>query len=225
MDNYYTPPAQSSFKLLDLEFPVLRDFLDVMPLKQLSSLHWSSEIIKSKSSFRGEIVYTLRVKTDEVNLYCYTKYSEILNCTSCISPCITLAVYMGPDISHEALLSKMEPQCYRVIDLDGHYHWNDVIGFLYTGIKWVRLVGNLNLPPVDMEEFFKILLSFKIHRIFFSHKGCSRPWSDVAFQAWSSVIGTDLEPMNYEFNHGAHVMKVPNGDTTMEVHIRFRVSN
>uniref|UniRef100_A0A7E4WCL7 Protein MAIN-LIKE 1-like n=1 Tax=Panagrellus redivivus TaxID=6233 RepID=A0A7E4WCL7_PANRE len=194
------------FRLFNLRFPVLRNFFNIMPAKELFDLH------------------TLKVKPDNLEgrqwLY-YTPYSEILNRSFCTTPCDTLIVYMGPGINPEAIRSKMDAECYRCLHLRGHYHWKDVVGFLHTGVKFVRMCGVLDLSQLDMKEFFKSLLDFKIRCTCFFHETHDKNWSEAAIKAWSAVAGTDLPPLEFDDEYYADITRIPNGDTSMEVRVRL----
>uniref|UniRef100_A0A7E4VT30 DUF4869 domain-containing protein n=1 Tax=Panagrellus redivivus TaxID=6233 RepID=A0A7E4VT30_PANRE len=159
-----TKSASTPFKLLDSAFPVLRNFLDIMPMTSLFFLRQESNTVKSMSRFRGKIVYSLSIVTDTVEPWDdrYELYSNVIQRPYNVTPCCLLEVHMGPDICPKAVLSKMNEQSYTRLDVGGDYDWKQVVSFLHAGISnGVRLYDDMDLPETDMEEFFKILASYK----------------------------------------------------------------
>uniref|UniRef100_A0A7E4ZW68 FTH domain-containing protein n=1 Tax=Panagrellus redivivus TaxID=6233 RepID=A0A7E4ZW68_PANRE len=214
-----TKPASTPFKLLNLTFIVFRNFLDIMPLKDLHTLSKQNDTVKTMSRFRGEVVRCLEIQTgvitDDVD---YTSYSHLINRPYKTTPFEVLRVLMDASIDPDVLLSKLNEKCYTELDLHGEYNWKHVVTFLHEGVKFIELNDTMNLPQTDMKEFFKILTEFKIQEIFFFPKNRDADWAEAALKSWSSVIGTDLEPWEYDAQIGAMALKIPIGNRVMKVY-------
>uniref|UniRef100_A0A7E4V0F6 F-box domain-containing protein n=1 Tax=Panagrellus redivivus TaxID=6233 RepID=A0A7E4V0F6_PANRE len=193
-----TIPTKSTivpFNFLESTYPVLRNFLEVMPLKELYYLRQKNENVNSLSRFRGEIVDVLCIITDTVEPWnCqYISHSEFMNRPTPTKPFAYLDVVMGSDISPKALLAKIGEQQYFGLYISGEYHWQDVVSFLHPGVSVLCLYEIMELPKEDMKKFFKILIDYKIERIQFCNNTCEESWFYAAHKTWNSLIGTGLK--------------------------------
>uniref|UniRef100_A0A7E4UR29 NYN domain-containing protein n=1 Tax=Panagrellus redivivus TaxID=6233 RepID=A0A7E4UR29_PANRE len=184
-----------AFNLSSMPFVVRRNFIDVMPLKDLNVLRAQSDAAKILSKFRGEFVKFLNVQTDtykDYPWYGYTLYSEVLKRQFNTTPTERLTVHMGADVDPQALLSKME-LCYRDLYLLGDYDWTDVIAFVHAGVEVITLNGNMNLPVDKMEEFLSNLMNFNIKKICFFNDNCKKFWLPTAYEIIHKHIGATIK--------------------------------
>uniref|UniRef100_A0A7E4VHZ0 FBA_2 domain-containing protein n=1 Tax=Panagrellus redivivus TaxID=6233 RepID=A0A7E4VHZ0_PANRE len=219
-----TESVKVPFKLFNLEFSLLRNFLDIMPSADLYILRKHDATIDKMSCFRGEIVTNLYVISDTVQPWnrLYESYSKVMSRPVNLTPFDMLEVCMGPDICPEALLSKMNEKTYRCLQICGQYHWKQVITFLHTGINdRVCLYDTLDLPEEDMEDFFKTLYNFKINKFYFCNKNCTETWLDAAYKTWSSLIGTALKSVEVTFDIFFTITAVANNDTLTTLSMKF----
>uniref|UniRef100_A0A7E4V9S1 FTH domain-containing protein n=1 Tax=Panagrellus redivivus TaxID=6233 RepID=A0A7E4V9S1_PANRE len=158
-----------------------------MPLVDLHFLRQKCDIVESTSRFRGEVVESLHVKADVNESERYTAYSEIINRRSCITPYFWFDVFMSPDIKPETLLSLLDGKNYIELHLRGNYHWRDIIPFLHMGLKFVRLIDNMDLPAKDLRKFFKTLIRFDTYEYSFYYEKGDYNWVKRANKAWDSV--------------------------------------
>uniref|UniRef100_A0A7E4VHP7 F-box domain-containing protein n=1 Tax=Panagrellus redivivus TaxID=6233 RepID=A0A7E4VHP7_PANRE len=208
------PSATVSFQLPTLRFPVLRNFLDIMPLKDLYILR---QKVPDAARFRGDIMDIVCVASDNAEqlnpqLEGFFPYSQFMGRHVPLKPADRLEVYMGNDICPEALKAKLVELEYSNLYIKGEYEWKQVFNFLHAGVKCVCLYDNLNLPLEDMEDFFKALLSYKISKVNFFNKNCNELWAETATKVWQTLTGTALQFVESRFNFVPEVRAVTNDD-------------
>uniref|UniRef100_A0A7E4VA93 F-box domain-containing protein n=1 Tax=Panagrellus redivivus TaxID=6233 RepID=A0A7E4VA93_PANRE len=212
------------FNLLSLSLPMLRNFIDIMPLKDLYTLRKNSDKITSLSHFRGDIVQILSIITDNVEPWDdkLVRYSDYMN-QAVVKPYSIIYVYMGSDICPEALLAKMEEQVYHFVFLADEYDWKQVITFLHAGVTNLNTSGIMHLPEEDMETFLKRLSNYKVKDILFSDRNCVKIWFDTACKTWNSLIGTFFKTVEVGDHYPGKLMAITQDDAKIELYMNYKI--